>query len=87
MTMTKKQAIEILRLENAADATGSTAKRNARAELLEALGRAGAFPSEENAAEIDACARELLRHDRATTVAGLALRLASACRAAGLVSK
>jgi hypothetical protein len=59
--------------------------------MIEALDRAGAFQSEEAAAEIDAVSREVLKR------AGLspkpwtgmmqraALRLATACRAAGLV--
>jgi hypothetical protein len=59
--------------------------------LLEALDRAGAFPSEETAAEIADVAREIL--DRAEQApkpwTGMlqrkALRLASACRAVGLV--
>jgi hypothetical protein len=97
--MTKKQAIEILNAtapqawldEGMAEAHA----RGACEDVLEALDHAGAFQSEESAAEIGRCVREIERiddargQDRAQPhpeyVFAWALRLATACRAAGLV--
>lgn len=89
--MTKHRALEVLseeRVRSANEAEQCTPSR-----LLEALDRAGAFPSEATLAEISDVAEQALalevRLARQGGVAddwrNIALRLASACRAAGLV--
>lgn len=95
--MTRKQAIEILDEvipKVGPHEVGERARRRiAGLGVIDALDRAGAFPSEATEAEIDRVAREIIENDHRLTVDGLgmskvatlALRLASACRAAGLV--
>lgn len=85
------------RAEAAIDAAYGGARwpkdREVVAFLLRALDRAGAFGDEATLAEIAYVARTILKHESKLTVdglgmgmvAGLALRLATACRAAGLV--
>lgn len=93
--MTKKQAIEIL---NAAEQpTPRAVRRHVPAlDLIEALDRAGAFQSEEQAfadiSRISAIALNAMnsgKRDNAWSDVvlwrNMALRLATACRAAGLV--
>ncbi len=89
--MTKKQAIEILNATLSKYDFDDQPRAALVADLQEDLDRAGAFPSEATLAEIDAVSASVFRCERASLEPGVdvwrnaALRLASACRAAGLV--
>jgi len=89
--MTKKQAIEILSATHPKfgphEVGPRVDRRNAGLDAIEALDRAGAFPSEETAAEIQSAALSIIRCEpnSAQETGALALRIASACRVAGLV--
>lgn len=83
--MTKKQAIEILNeaCPEDGDRRVATNEREIAMTVIEALDRAGAFVSLDRANEIDMYARAIL--NEGATAGTRALRLATACRAAGLV--
>jgi len=91
MTKTKKQASEILN-GILANHERHVTPREALDMAIEALDRGGLFMSEEHAAEIDSVAARVLRLE-ADRVSGKfrigpdadALRLATACKDAGLV--
>ena len=91
--MTKKQAIEIL-TATTPDREWLSPERIGAEKLLEALDRAGAFPSEESAAEptpqewegLEAVIRNCAFEGDCEN-ARAALRKLSACRAAGLVKR
>jgi len=88
--VTKVRATEILSERMPAN-TYPEDFRNGAESMIKALDLAGAFPSEESAAEIAHCVREISLNDSSPVPSNKALalwavRLANACRAACLVT-
>lgn len=85
--MISKQTANLILLEVAPYVTSF--RHASCADMVRALDRAGAFPGEATLAEIESVARTILddevAHPGSFTHREDALRLASACRAAGLV--
>lgn len=86
--MTRARAWDAIRAAYGSAIEERAVRRDVVLGALDALDRAGAFPSDATMAEIDAVAGSILRAENrlADSDTGLwALRLASACRDAGLL--